>query len=130
MKAHSLKTLGYIGRIRTKKKSMARASLIGAALTIFGGGCAATTPTAPPYDSVVVDRSNPEKTVVEFNGACANGVANGRYDVQGKKDYSVTRDGKTYYFSSAEARDRFMEDFQSNAQKAENNWSMREKTLS
>ena len=57
-------------------------------------------------------------------------MANGRYDVQGKKDYSVTRDGKTYYFSSAAARDRFMEDFQSNAQKAETNWSMREKTSS
>jgi hypothetical protein len=70
-------------------------------LTVFGSSCASSTPTAAPYDSVVVDRSNPQKTTVQFNGACAGGVASGRYDVPGNKDYAVTRDGKTYYFSSA-----------------------------
>jgi YHS domain-containing protein len=117
VKKHSLMTLG-------------NTVIVTAVLSIFGFGCAATTPTAPPYDSVVIDRSNPQKTVVEFDGACANGVSNGRYDVQGKKDYSVTRDGKTYYFSSEASRDRFMEDFQTNAQKAEENWSLREKQSS
>ena len=114
VKKHSLTTLGNL-------------AIVTAVLTTFSFGCAATTPTAPPYDSVTVDRSNPQKTVIEFDGACANGVANGRYDVPGKKDYSVTQDGKTYYFSSAAARDRFMEDFQTNAQKADQNWSIREK---
>ena len=116
MKMQSFMTLGGIATICV-------------VLTISGFACS-SSPTAPPYDSVVVDRSNPQKTVVQFNGACAGGVASGRYDVPGKKDFAVTQDGKTYYFSSAEARDRFMEDFQTNAQKAENNWSMREKTPS
>ena len=114
MKIHSYVTLGIL-------------AVTSGVLTVLGSGCAATTPTAPPYDSVVVDKSNPNKTIVEFDGTCACGVSQGRYDVPGKKEYSVTQDGKTYYFSSVAARDRFMEDFQTNAQKAEQNWSVRQK---
>jgi YHS domain-containing protein len=93
-------------------------------IAVSGVGCSHSA-TEKPYDSVVVDRSNPEHTVVAFNGACAAGVEQGKYDVQGRKDYSVTSDGKTYYFSSAVARDRFMENFAENSKKADEMWLAR-----
>jgi YHS domain-containing protein len=97
-------------------------------LALLGIACS-SEPTAPPYDSVIVDRRNPQRTVIEFDGRCTNGVSVGNTSVQGK-NYSLTQDGKTYYFSSEEAKDRFMKDFPSNAQRAEANYTAREKTPS
>jgi hypothetical protein len=93
-------------------------------IAVSGASCSHSA-TEKPYDAVVVDRSNPEHTVVEFNGACAAGVEQGKFDVQGKKDYSVTADGKTYYFSSAAARDQFMQNFAVNSRKADEMWLAR-----
>jgi YHS domain-containing protein len=100
--------------------------LFGLGLGALAAGCS-HAPTAQPYDSVVVDRSDPQKTVVEFNGACAQGVSEGHLNVQGKKDYKVTQDGKTYYFSNAEARDRFLKDYPNSAQRASANWDARQR---
>jgi YHS domain-containing protein len=94
-------------------------------LAISGASCASSPTSEKPYDSVVVDRSNPQKTIVEFNGACAAGVEQGKYDVQGSKEYSVTSGGKTYYFSSASARDQFMDNFAENSKKADQMWLTR-----
>ena len=93
-------------------------------IAVSGAACSHSA-TEKPYDSVVVDRSNPEHTVVEFNGACAAGVQQGKYDVQGKKEYSVSQNGKTYYFSSAAARDHFMQNYAENSKQADQMWLTR-----
>jgi YHS domain-containing protein len=93
-------------------------------IAISGASCSQPA-TEKPYDAVVVDRSNPEHTVVEFNGACAAGVEQGKYDVPGKKEYSITSNNKTYYFSSASARDQFMQNFPENSKKADQMWLTR-----
>jgi YHS domain-containing protein len=96
-----------------------------AGLIAVSGAACSHPATEQPYDSVVVDRSNPQHTVVEFNGACAGAVQQGRYDIPGKKEYSVTRDNKTYYFSSVQARDNFMRNYADNSRKADEMWLAR-----
>jgi hypothetical protein len=88
-------------------------------------GCS-SSPTQKPYDAVVVDKSDPHHTVVEFDGSCADGVTQGKYDVKGRKQYSLSVGPKTYYFSSVAARDHFMKDYEDNSKKADQMWAMRD----
>jgi YHS domain-containing protein len=83
---------------------------------------ACNTPRQPQAPIVAVKSEN--KTVVEFNGKCAMAVADGFLDRLGHSEYKVEQDGKTYYFSSPEARDQFMSDFDKNKKAAQHNWAV------
>jgi hypothetical protein len=98
---------------------------IAALLGTFAGSCS-QAPTTKPYDAVVVDKSDPHHMIVEFDGACADSVKQGKYDVKGRKEYSVTENDKTYYFSTASARNDFMRDYADNSRLAEQMWASRE----
>jgi YHS domain-containing protein len=113
--------------MKTHVKSYGALLCVTALIAVSGVSCSQPAPDKP-YDSVVVDRSNPEHTVVEFNGACAAGVQQGKYDIPGVKQYSVTQNGKTYYFSSASARDHFMQNFAQNSKQADQMWLTRSET--
>ena len=85
-------------------------------LALMGTGCShSQIQPQPPYDSVAVDRSNPDQTVIVLNGKCADEAGKNHDQCVEKKSNSVTRDGKTYYFDSAADRDRFIETYSANS---------------
>jgi hypothetical protein len=94
-----------------KFKTYGQLSLATAILGFLGMSCS-HAPVGQPYDSIVVDRSNPDHTVVVLNGVCgpaASAKENVNSTTESRQPGSVTQDGKTYYFSNDSDRDRFFE---------------------
>ncbi len=66
---------------------------------------------------------------VAFEGRCANSVCHDDMKTMGKKEFSMEHNGKTYYFSSAKARDNFKKDLLNNLNNANKNWSRSGRTI-
>jgi YHS domain-containing protein len=64
-----------------------------------------------------------QKVQAEFDGKCAMAVADGHPNEPGDEKYQASVKGKTYYFCSQEAKDRFMKDVTNNTQKASLHWA-------
>ena len=62
---------------------------------------------------------------IAFEGHCANSVCHDDMKTLGKKEFSMEHAGKTYYFSSAKARDAFKVDMLNNINSAQKNWDVR-----
>jgi hypothetical protein len=99
-------------KIQWHKPFFLAMALIGAA----GMGCSHPQVQPTPYDSVTVDRPNPEHTIIVLNGSCSMDEGGKRKTAStDKKDDSVTENGKTYYFSSIAERDRFLQKYMANS---------------
>jgi YHS domain-containing protein len=63
------------------------------------------------------------KQAVAYDGHCAMGMCE-KKKVLGSGQYKVDYKGKCYFFSSAEARDRFISKIEQNIQKSDAQWEM------
>ena len=79
-------------------------------------GCAST-------HEDVAEHHHHEKA--QFEGKCAYSVANGKFNVEGNPDYKLDHNGVTYFFSSAEARDKFSAHIGDHVQRANRSWGGR-----
>lgn len=75
------------------------------------------------YDMVVVDKKSDRQVVVEFDGQCAMGVAEGHFNVPGDRKYVLHHGGKTYYFANQASKDRFERDVEANVRRAREQWA-------
>jgi YHS domain-containing protein len=101
-------------------------SFLAFGLVVLASACS----SAPkPADQIVVTHKAADKMNVEFDGKCAMGVANGLMDHLGKADYRVDYKNKTYYFESADARDKFLKQIDKNVKRANLAWARGKTTV-
>lgn len=62
------------------------------------------------------------ETCMMFEGQCAYSLAHGDFHIKGKKEHKLVHDGHVYFFSSAEKMNKFKNDIDENARKANKNW--------
>jgi YHS domain-containing protein len=93
-------------------------------LVMLGGviSCS-SSPSRQDYDMIVVDRKSDRQVNVEFDGRCAMAVANGKLNIPGDKRYMLQHGGKTYYFASEDAKERFEQNLDANIDRAQDNWA-------
>ena len=58
----------------------------------------------------------------QFEGKCAYNVAHGKHDVDGSPEIAVEYKGKTYFFSSKDAKDHFLGEIKSSVKSANRKW--------
>lgn len=56
---------------------------------------------------------------------CAYSMSEGNYGMKGNRDYHWNHNGKMYYFSSEENKNKFMKDKSKNIEKANIHWEKR-----
>ena len=66
---------------------------------------------------------DPEHHHHAYEKQCAFSVSQGDLSVHGSDEYSLEHGGKTYYFSSQKAKDKFSKELKTNINKANSNWS-------
>jgi YHS domain-containing protein len=84
-------------------------------------GCASDAKRRSEQDMIVVEKKSDHQIVAEFNGACATALAEGKIHL-GDQHYVIQHDGKTYYFASEEAKQKFQQNLDDNLQRANHNW--------
>lgn len=57
-----------------------------------------------------------------FKNHCAQSVSEGDLHVPGKKEYSLSHSGETYYFSTEEKKKTFVKHIEENTKRAQKNW--------
>jgi YHS domain-containing protein len=82
------------------------------------GGCASHE---KPVDVSTAGTSE-SKTEVAFDGHCGMSLCQKKI-VKGDPKYAIQYKGKTYHFSSAEARDQFMSKIDTHIEMANNHWT-------
>ena len=75
------------------------------------------------YSNTVSANDSQSAAHPEFHGKCALAVADGHMGEAGNAKYSATIAGKTYYFCSQEAKDKFMKDAENNSRSANDRWA-------
>lgn len=80
-------------------------------------GCAST------HENVAEHHHHEDKA--QYEGKCAYSVENGKFNVEGNPDYTLSHNGVTYYFSSAAARDKFNDHIESHVKRANKAWEGR-----
>lgn len=93
-------------------------------LMLTFGACASKETSQVPVvvKTEEVKKEEPVKTA-EFGGNCGMGLCLKKI-VKGDPKYSVEHKGKTYLFSSAKARDKFMKNADKNIELANKQWSV------
>lgn len=84
-------------------------------------GCSSDSKKRSEQDMIMVDRKSDRQVVVEFDGACAMAMADGKYNI-GEDKFVLQHDGKTYYFSSEAAKQKFEKNLTGNVKRAQQNW--------
>lgn len=92
------------------------------ASTLVGySGCASDAKRRSEQDMIVVEKKSDRQIVAEFDGDCAMALAEGKIHL-GDDRYVLQHDGKTYYFGSADAKQKFEKNLDDNLQRANQNW--------
>ena len=64
----------------------------------------------------------PEHHHHAYEKQCAYSVSQGDLEVHGNNEYKLEHGGKTYYFSSLDAKKKFEKGLEKNINKADSNW--------
>lgn len=63
-----------------------------------------------------------KESQVAFDKKCAHAVMEGDTHVEGKEEFSLTHEGKKYYFSSKDRMKKFQAHLDEHVKKANNQW--------
>ena len=100
----------------TKLKWILAAVVIG----LGSFACAHKEESQAPVVQMDVEKGN-----YAYGGRCAASMTKNQFDVQGDPKYTLEHKGKTYCFSSADARDSFKRDTVKNIETADRHWKLR-----
>lgn len=94
---------------------------------VLMAGCSSPEKKEPVAEdsSIAIEKKGENKIVIEFNGECAHSVSNGKFGIPGDARYSLQYRGKTYYFGSQAALDRFSKKVEYNIARAQERWNAR-----
>ena len=97
-------------------------------LVLVAASCSSEATRRSEQDMIRVEKKSDRQYLVEFDGKCAEALAQGKIQL-GDSRYVLQFEGRTYYFASTEAKARFERELRANLSRAQQNWINRGNTV-